>query len=178
MRETITDEEFWRQLASFKQSAWRFEQQRTYDIGYEEQQFADFLKGSPQAPTENRELGAWMKQIGRQVAEGKTVGRVRIVDDPITDYQRWMKWMDRWNLEAGEEILYLSRSYATETGLLSAAGTADWWFFDDRRLMLMHFDWRGVRVGVELLEDEPLVDEARVVRALAIKAAHEEMAQR
>ena len=117
-----------------------------------------------------------MRQVARQVAQGKSMGRVRIVDDPITDYQRWMQWMDRWNREAGEEILYLPRSSAQQAGLWPAAGQADWWFFDDEVLMLMHFDERGVRTRVELLKDEPEVDEARIVRALAIRAAHRELA--
>lgn len=171
MRKTIPDEEFWRQLASFKHSAWRFEQQRAYDVGYEQEQFDLFLAGRPEPPTENPELGAWMTQVAEQTRSGKRVGRVRIVDDPITDYQRWMQWMDRWNREAGEDILYLPRNAADAVGLWPTATGADWWFFDDRALMLMHFDLRGVRTSVELLKDEPEVDDARLIRALAIRAA-------
>lgn len=174
MRKTITDDEFWRHLDSFKQTAWRLEQQRVYDVGYEQQQFADFLAGHPESPTENPELGAWMKQVARQVGEGKAVGRVRIVDHPITDYQRWMQWMDRWNRDAGEEILYLPRESARKAGLWLVTTAADWWFFDDRLLMLMHFDENGVRAGVEILEDEPEVDDARLARAIAIRAARRE----
>ena len=174
MRRTITDEHFWEHLAGYTQTAWRFEQQRTYDVGYEQRQFSDFLAGQPQPPTENPELGAWMVQVRKQVGEGKSMGRVRIVDDPITDYQRWMRWMDRWNRDAGENILYLSRAYATDAGLWPLADAADFWLFDDRLLMLMHFDEQGVRTSVELLDDEPEVDNARVVRAMAIRAAHDE----
>lgn len=171
MRKVIDDAEFWRQLAGFKQSAWRFEQQPSYDIGYEQQQVDAFLAGKPVPPTENPELGAWMEQIAKQTAEGKTVGRVRIVDSPLTDYQRWLQWLDRWNLEAGETIDYLPRGRAIKAGLLPAAGKADWWFFDDERLMLMHFDEAGVRTNVELLEGEPEVANAMKWRALAIRAA-------
>ena len=174
MPTTIDDEEFWRQLASFKKSAWRFEQQPTYDVGYERQQYDDFLAGHPLPPTENPELGAWMIQVKNQTSAGKTVGRVRVVDEPITDYQRWMKWMDRWNREAGETIDYLTRQRAREVGILPAAGKPDWWFFDDNLLMVMHFDERGVRVKVELVNDGPDLERARKLQELAIRAARQE----
>lgn len=173
MRKVIDDAEFWRQLAGFKRSAWRFEQQPSYDIGYEQDQFAAFLAGRPVPPTDNPELRAWMKQIADQVTAGKTVGRVRIVDDPLTDYQRWLRWMDRWNIEAGETIDYLSRRRAHDVGLLPAAGRADWWFLDDERLMLMHFNERGVRFKVELVDDPLAVAGARKWRDLAILAARD-----
>lgn len=177
MRRTLTDgdptTEFWQELANFRRSAWRFEQQEKYFIGYEHQQFDDFLAGTPQIPTENPELGSWMKQVARQVSAGKVVGRVRIVDEPLTDYQRWMRWMDRWNREAGETIDYLTRPQARAAGILPAAGEQDWWLFDDERLMVMSFDERGFRNKVELVVDEPEVARAREFRTLAIRAAHE-----
>lgn len=178
MRRVLTDggpgTEFWQAFEDFKHSAWRFEQQRAYFIGYEHQQFDDFLAGHPESPTKNPELGAWMKQVAGHVASGKTVGRVRIVDEPLTDYQRWMRWMDRWNREAGETIDYLTRRHAREVGLLPAAGNEDWWLFDNERLLLMHFDDKGFRTRVELLVDEPEIIKARQFRDLAIRAAREE----
>jgi hypothetical protein len=174
MRREITDEEFWQQLSSFERSAWRFEQQPTYDISYEEQQLADFVAGKPLPPAENPELRAWLIQVERQRSEGKSIGRVRIVDEPLTDYQRWLRWLDGWWREAGEEIRYLSRRYAVDTGLLPASSTADWWLFDDDRLMLMHFDEHGVRTGVELLESEPEVVAARRFREAAVRTADDE----
>lgn len=174
MRVTITDEQFWQQLSGFERSAWRFEQQPKYHVGYERKQFDDFLAGHPEAPTENPELGAWMAQVARQTTEGKTVGRVRIVDDPITDYQRWMRWMDHWNREAGETIDYLSRRHACEVGLIPAVGEEDWWFFDNCRLMVMHYDDIGRTVRVELLDEEPEIVLARRWRDLAVRAAREE----
>jgi hypothetical protein len=177
MRRTLTDNgpgtEFWQAFETFERSAWRFEQQPAYFIGYEHQQFDDFLAGHPTPPTENPELGDWMRQVAGHVAAGRTVGRVRIVDEPITDYQRWMRWMDRWNREAGETIDYLSRSDAYRTGLLPAAGQHDWWLFDDLRLVLMYFDDKGVRVRAELVENELDVVGARWIRHEALRAARE-----
>lgn len=174
MRTTISDEEYWRQLAGYERTAWRFEQQPAYYVGYEREQFDRFLAGTPEPPDQVDDLRDWFAQIRQQVAEGKSIGRVRIVDEPITDYQRWMQWMDGWNRGAGETIQYLSRRGAQEAGILPAAGDTDWWLFDDERLMLMHFDGEYRRIKVELLVDEPEIAKARTLRELAIRASREE----
>lgn len=174
MRKVPTDEEFWQHLASFKQSAFRFEQQPAYDVGVERDMFDEFLAGHPKPPTENPDLWAWMTQVAQLTAEGKTMSRVRIADEPPTDYQRWSRYMDRWNREAGETIDYLSRRHAHEVGLLQSAGSADWWLFDDQTLMLMFFDEQGVRQRLEMSTDEVDLEQAQRWRDLAIRAAREE----
>lgn len=171
MRTTIDDAEYWRQLASYERSAWRFEQQPAYWVGYEREQFDRFLAGDPELPTDNTDLRDWFTQVGQQVTDGKTIGRVRIVEEPPTDYQRWMLWMDRWNRDAGETIQYLTRSAARDAGLPVDDGK-DWWLFDDERLLLMHFDDEYRRIKAELLVDEPEVAQARAWRQAAIEAAN------
>lgn len=178
MRRTLTDAgpetEFWQQLRNYESSAWRFEQQRKYDIGYEELQFQAFLAGTPESPLENADLGAWMRQVAAQTADGRSIGRVRIVDSPITDYQRWMAWMDRWNREAGEQIDYLPRSALTQIQP-APFGDADWWLFDEgtlgARVMIMHFDERGYRRLVELETDPAQVAAAVAFRKRVVQLA-------
>lgn len=181
MRRTLTDGfpgcEFEQMLASFAQSAWRFEAQPAYWVGYERKQFDLFLAGEPEPADRNADFAAWFTQIAGQVADGKTIGRVRIVEEPPTDYQRWMLWMDRWNTEAGETIQYLTRNAARAAGLPVDDGR-DWWLFDDRRLMVMYFDDEHRRVRVELLEGEPEVEQALEWRRIAIEAATAEAAAR
>jgi hypothetical protein len=177
MRRVLTDggpgTEFWEQFTSFERSAWRFEQQPAYYLGYEREQFNRFLADDPAPPDENPDLRDWFAQTRHQVAEGKTIGRVRIIDEPTTDYQRWMQWMDRWNRDAGETIQYLTRAAARAAGLPVDGGN-DWWLFDDQRLMLMHFDSEYRRIKVELLEGEPEVEQARRWRETAIAAAQDD----
>lgn len=175
MRRVLTDggpgTEFWQEFERFEFSAWRWEQQPAYFIGYEHEQFDAFLEGHPEPPTENKDLGEWMQQVRQQTLDGKAYGRVRITEAPPTDYQRWMQWMDRWNREAGEEILYLPRPVATEAGLIPQIGPDDWWLFDDRRLVVMRHDELGRRVEVEAFEGEPEVEQALCWRRIALKAA-------
>lgn len=170
MRRPITEDEFFHRIAAVERSAWRWEQQPAYEIGYERQQFEDFLAGRPAPLTDNPELRGWMQLVAQQVSEGKTFGRVRVVDDPPTDYQRWVRWGDQWNREAGETIDYLTRSAALAAGL-PASGGDDWWLLDDATLMVTHHDSQGRIVGKELLVDEPEVDQARRVRERALQVA-------
>jgi hypothetical protein len=171
VRQEITDADFWDQLTDFRTSAWRFEQQPAYAVDYEGGQFAAFLAGHPVPLPDNPELADWLANIRRHTGAGRSVGRVRVVDNPITDYQRWLRWSDWWNQQAGEVIQYLPRALAFRGGLLPAAQGPDWWLLDDQRLMLMHIDGDGERTKVELLEDEPLVQQAREWRAVAIALA-------
>jgi len=172
MRATIDLAEYRRQLANYQRFAWRFEQQPSYRVDYEREQFDRFLAGSPESPDDNADLKSWFDRVRTWTAAGKTIGRVRIVEDPPTDYQRWMLWMDRWNRESGETIDYLTRQRATEAGVLPSFGGADWWLFDDQRLLLMHMDEKGNRVKAEIIVDEPEVAVARRTRELALKTVH------
>jgi hypothetical protein len=181
MRRTLTDKgpetEFWQQLREYQSSAWRFEQQRQYDVGYEDVQLQAFLNGDPESPMDNPELGGWMRQVAAQRAAGRTIGRVRIVDSPITDYQRWMAWMDRWNVEAGERIDYLLRA---DLARVSPApfGDADWWLFDearpDARVMIMYFTEAGYRHRVELETDLAAIAEAADFKRKVVALARSE----
>lgn len=178
MRRILTDAgpetEFWQQLRDYRSSAWRFEQQRQYDIGYEDVQLQAFLDGHPESPLENPELGAWMRQVATQTAAGKIIGRIRIVDSPVTDYQRWMAWMDKWNIEAGEQIDYLPRTVLAQIPR-APFGDADWWLFDEAtpnaRVMIMHFTETGYRHRVELETDSAAIAAAADFRRTVVGLA-------
>lgn len=171
MREQVDDTEFWRQLRNFTRSAWRLELQPAYQVDYEDHQFAAFRSGRPVPPTDSPDLADWFRRAAEHVAAGRTMGRVRVVDHPATDYQRWLRWVDWWNIQAGETIQYLPRALAYRGGLLPAADGADWWLLDDVRLVVTYYDSVGRRTGVELVQDDPMVQQAREWRAVAIALA-------
>jgi hypothetical protein len=186
MRRTLTDgdfgTEFWRQLATYRQSAWRWEQQPVYAITDEQASIDAFLSDHPEDPMADAYIAPWMHQVAEQTAAGKSIGRVRVLEQPPTDYQRWEIWLDSWNRAAGEEILYLSRRGRNQLAAVGpavrSAPDADWWLFDagtpDARLMIMHFDPRGVRVRVELADDPQLLAQATEWKGLAVLAARME----
>ncbi|SFR29659.1 hypothetical protein SAMN04488564_120132 [Lentzea waywayandensis] len=90
--------------------------------------------------------------IRATTAEGKRFERVRVVNVPPSDYTRFGLWSSRWTVGAGEDIRYLARNRAVEQGLPSH----DYWLFDSRKLVLMHFDDADDRlVEIEVIENDP-----------------------
>ena len=65
---------------------------------------AKFLAGEPEPPTEVPVLRAWFEQVAGLTRRGRRFERVRVHEDPPPGYQRWERWIDPWNVAAGETI--------------------------------------------------------------------------
>ena len=160
----LSQDEFYRQLYAIRHSAFRWEARSAYALGYERENFDRFLAGSPVSPPEISWWRPWLERIARMTAEGKQVSRVRVLDEPPSDYQRWMQWTGQWNTEAGELITYLPRSTARQ--LVPVAD--DWWLLDDKRLIIMRYTNAGEIAGKELITDPGTVARHRDWRDLAV----------
>jgi hypothetical protein len=176
----LTPVEFGEVLHEFEHTAFRLELQSSYLEQEEAGIFAAFLRGEPEPPTTVDELGVWFGRIAAHVQQGKRIERVRVHQDPPTDYQRFERWLDRWNRQAGETMRYLTWQRAHEIGLLPAAGNTDWWLLDSSRLIAMRFDDEGHRVQNELITDPAVVIKACMWRDLAVHhsvlAQHQDVA--
>ena len=73
-------------LDGFHHYAWRLEALDTYDISDERDQFEQFLAGRTPDPSDD-DL-EWQARARAVVASGRSIGRVRVVGHPITDYTR------------------------------------------------------------------------------------------
>lgn len=167
MRQTLTEDEiypgwFSEQLGSAADSLWRFERQRFYRIDDEAGLLADFGRGVLTPPDRAPGLRVWFDQVRdwKRVNGHLRVSRVRVVDNPPTEYQRWLQFVDRWNREAGEEIHYLPRWAISDGSAMSGLepgaqpfGECDWWLIDRKRAVIMYRDAEGVRTKVEISED-------------------------
>ncbi len=167
MGRAVSDEEFFALLAAVGASALRLELQPAYDEPGERATVARFLAGAPQVPTEVESLAAWFAFVAGMTATGRAIRRVRVHEDPPTEYQSWERWIGAWNTQAGEDIRYLTRHAALDIGLLPAAGMLDWWLLDDAALIVMAFDPTGRRIRTELIDDSERVDQARSWWAMA-----------
>lgn len=161
MGRLLSEAEWSEALGDFEHTKFRLELQPRYDEPGEAEAVERFLAGDRSLPRDPESL-AWQASIAEAVARGKRIERVRIVEDPPTDYQRWLRWMSQANVEAGEIQRYMTRQRAHEVGLLPAAGNEDWWLLDSQRLIVMRFDDEHRRV-----ENELITDPARVVQACA-----------
>ena len=167
-RHLLSDAEFWENLHDFQHSAFRLELQLDYREPGETDLADAWLSGEEVDPETDPGLAEWFRSVRTHVTAGRTVERVRVHEDPPTDYQRWERWLGRWNTAAGETLRYLTRARAYDIGLLPAAGEEDWWLYDDARLLVMRFA-EGRRVENEIITDHETVHQACEWRDLAVR---------
>ena len=82
-------------------------------------------------------------------AAGRRFSRVRVVSLPLTDYSRFGVWCAQFTKRRGEDIRYLPRPRPRQPGCRSH----DYWLFDSRKLVRMHFDDNDAFLGGELVDD-------------------------
>jgi hypothetical protein len=90
-----------------------------------------------------------MGMIRESTAEGRLFARVRVVSVPLTDYSRFGLRGSMFTNHAGEDIRYVARNMADKNGLPDH----DYWLFDSRKLVRMHFDDDDRFTGGEVIED-------------------------
>lgn len=117
-----------------------------YDAVYENESLRKFLA---QEKDDLPWMQEWLTMIHDATAKGRRFTRVRVVSLPITDYSRFGVWCAQFTNGAGEDIRYLSRDRADVEQLPNH----DYWLFDSRKLVRMHFDDADAFLGGEVIED-------------------------
>jgi hypothetical protein len=165
MGERLTADDFNDLFRYFRDEAFRLEVQPVYDVDAERRSVQEFLRGEPRPATEYPFYATWLDRIRAATARGGRVVRVRVLEEPPTEYQQWEVWMGRYNVEAGETIRYLPRSKAIDVGVPTMD---DWWLFDSQSVALMRFSPTGVPLGGEIITAAPVVVRHCAWRDLAI----------
>ncbi|MFD9720010.1 DUF6879 family protein [Streptomyces sp. NPDC059076] len=140
----ISFEEFAGMFSSLRHSAWRLESRRRYASDEETDTYRQFTSGEVVEWDLN---DPWCLNRREQTALGKMFERVRILDEPPTEGQRYLLDNARRNTAVGEGIQTLTRAAAEELRLPQA----DFWIFDARVVALLHFDEDDQMTGVELV---------------------------
>ncbi|MGH3646809.1 MAG: DUF6879 family protein [Micromonosporaceae bacterium] len=165
----MNDDEWWTEFTKIKYTAFRLELQPAYLVPEEQEPVRRFLAGEVTDPWQDEDRKhPWWKLVTELTEGGGRMERVRVFEDPPTDYQRWLRWTSAVNVATGEVQWYVTRQQAHEFGLLPAAGNVDWWLFDSDRLIEMEFDQEGRRVRTELVTEPETVVQANAWRDLAI----------
>ncbi|TCO64968.1 DUF6879 family protein [Actinocrispum wychmicini] len=159
MGEVLSGGAWWQALTEFHASAWRWECQGVYNEPSEREPFRQYLLG--QQP-DTAFMDDWYAAVRRNVAAGKTYGRIRVLTEPLTDYLRFELSFTHLNVQAGEEVRVMHQSRARELGLPEQ----DFWLWDDERVAAMHFDENGFDYA-EVVTDPAQVREFREIRARA-----------
>ena len=93
----------------------------------------------------------WLTMIRSATAQGRQFRRVRVVSRLLTDYSRFGYFCAGHTNEAGEDIRYLDRADA------HGVPDYDYWLFDSRTLVRMHFAEDETFLGGELVEDAAVI---------------------
>ncbi|MER7557330.1 DUF6879 family protein [Nocardioides sp. NPDC126508] len=148
-------------------SWFRLETLQAYDVEVEHESFAEFLRTGQLASPGDVE---WREMIAGHVAAGRSLQRVHIVEEPLTDYVRYEIAEYVRNHDAGEDIRLLPVP-AGEWPEELPQGT-DFWLLDDgqpsQSAWAMAYDEAGRFLGAEEVQDPGLIDTYRKWRDIAL----------
>ncbi|MFB8437934.1 DUF6879 family protein [Streptomyces niveus] len=147
-------------FTEFEHTAWRLETRPGYASDRESPKWQRWKAGQDVA---NEPPDSWRTNVTEQTALGKRFERVRLVDDPPTEGQRFLLASGLGNVAAGEDIRQLTRAEAVRLDLPAF----DFWLFDSRTLVKFVIDDAGTTLGVRVLEDAASVVRACQVRDIA-----------
>ncbi|WP_432021297.1 DUF6879 family protein [Streptomyces sp. 1222.5] len=163
-RKVISLEEFGQLFHTFEHSAWHLETRGGYASDREDLGFNEFVK-TGRAPMD---LGSeWCTNIRRQTDNGKYVGRVRVVDDPPTQGQLFLLDYAQTNAATGEDVRNTWRVDAVRARL----GDEDFWVFDSRLVVILHFDDADVLGDLEIITEPAAVLRYCQIRDAAVHAS-------
>jgi hypothetical protein len=165
----VTPEDFDALFDSFHSTVVRLETLPAYSVGgAEAQRLAAFRAGEPR-PERSVRTDPWLARIALTTIDGKSWSRVRIVDSPPTEYQRYQFASYRESQAVGERVSVIERADARYDG-------PDFWLFDagtpHARAVVMRYDDTGRWLGAELVTDPE--DVGAMARAVARVAADAE----
>ncbi len=151
--ETVTRERRDGLIAGFGREALHLEQRDVYAAA-DHGRFRQWLTGEPLDPAAEAEWWRpWREMMRRHKAAGRSLRRLRVVSEPVTEYIRF-EWKDADELvRAGEDVRWLPRQRASA---LLLPGN-DLWSFDGETVVFTHLSGDGAVQGYELTTDPGLV---------------------
>lgn len=152
--EAISEEQRNAFLTTYRREALHLEMRDVYATDIEHDRFHTWLRGDELEPSaEAAWWRPWFDLMAANRAAGKTLRRLRIISEPVTDYIRF-EWLDAFKLaEAGEDVRWLPRRRAST---LFLPGN-DFWLFDNETIAFTHFSGNGEVLDHELSTDPELV---------------------
>jgi hypothetical protein len=141
-------------LAAYRREAVHLEMRDVYATDVERDRFARWLDGEQlDAADEAEWWRPWLELMRQNTGRGKTLRRLRIVSEPVTDYIRF-EWLDAAMLvKAGEDVRWLPRRNASA---LLLPGN-DFWMFDRETVVFTNFSGTGLVLDHWLTTDPELV---------------------
>ena len=152
--ESISYDELKDLLNSFQWEALHLEMRDSYGTAAEIPHLARWEAGEPD---DTEWLRPWFDTVRSGVQAGKVFRRVRIVSEPISDYQKWVLKSSHLFVEAGEDIRWVPRSRVSSVALPGN----DFWLFDDQVAVYLIFAVSGLVVDRQKTSDRDAVELCR-----------------
>jgi hypothetical protein len=138
---------------NFHHTVSRLEALPSYNVGGAEGERIAAFRGALPRPLRNVSTDKWLERIAlTTISDGKRWERVRVVDDPLTEYQRYQLASHQEAQACGETVLIARRA---ELGDLDLG--PDVWVFDagtdDEHAAVMRYDGDGRFLGAEVTTD-------------------------
>jgi hypothetical protein len=153
--------EFAQLFTDVRRSWFRLETLQRYDAAYERDDLAAFSRGEPITTTP----GPWQAMIREHVAAGRTLARVHIIEEPLTDYIRYELRAYELNVDAGEDVRVIP---VRDGDWPHGVPRHDYWLFDEDRLWAMEYTPAGAFAAARLESDPLVIDEHRRWRDQAL----------
>jgi hypothetical protein len=131
----VTTPDLGKLFKSFRRSAFRLECLPAYLVPQDVEWLKAFREGRDRP--QERDHRPWLQTVRDAKSRGARMQRVRMVETPLSEYQRFQfAWGYQENTSAGEEIYILDQQ---PPGLLSV----DFWLFDDELAVVLEYDDEG-----------------------------------
>jgi hypothetical protein len=149
--EEITEDELTELTGSFKHSMVHLETRDAYGTETELPQMAKWRAGEPD---DFEWLRGWCEKMGNHVSAGRSARRIKIVSEPLSDYQRWAYGVFTPIVEAGEDVRWVPRRSVSTTCIPGN----DYYLFDDERVVFLHYAGTGLNTGFTTTTDREVVE--------------------
>lgn len=164
----MTPGDFDAHFSRFTRTVFRLETLQNYVAPGEAEKIEAFRLGLPR-PERSVRTSPWLARIAVTTVEGKRWQRVRVVEEPLTEYTRYEMAGYVESQAAGEEIRVVRRTAAPAIPSL----TRDFWLFDagtpQAYALLMDYGPMGRFDGASLITDVPTLLEFTAERDLALR---------
>lgn len=132
-------------FASSTRDVFRLEVRQSYKVAGEEARLVAWRAGAEWPPG----ITPWQERLKLLIPKGVRMRRVHVVELPLSEYIRWEMESYARNAEFGEEIRILPMRQAA----LALLDT-DFWLFDERSVVLMHYDDKDELTARELYQGD------------------------
>lgn len=162
---SLADQDFNRLFSEFRYTAYRLETLQRYDVFYEKNEFERFLAGESRGRFPG--ISDWINEtVAKAVTAGKKIGRVHVVEEPLSDYVRFeCAWAYTHTVTAGEDVRIIPVAHGEWPSELPHY---DYWLFDSVHLVAMYYEPDGSFSTAETITDQSRVIKANYWRDLAI----------